>query len=186
MKKALAIALVSIALLITSNIYYFVDTYKWQTDTQKEILQKQSIIALDALHQHFTKSQTNILLLLSPAELNDLFKSRGGSLEAQKRIELLFSRYEEHLQELKVYDDNGNFFCLRKGNHKNLISTFGKTDELEVYSPNIFINTQNENIVYQQPLYENSKTYGYVEFDIALSSFFDASFHSFNLEGLIV
>jgi len=183
MKKALVIVIISIVSLVLSNIYYYTDTYRWQINTQRDVLHKQSRIAHDQLRQYFKKTQTNILLLLSSNELDDLFANKGHSIEVQKRLELLFARYREHLNTLKVYDNEGNFFGLRRGQGKTLISSFGSSEPLDYFSPKIYINPHGSHINYVQPLYDDYQLYGYVEFDMSLPSFFNSVFYNFNLEG---
>lgn len=183
MKKALVIVVVSIVSLVLSNIYYYTDTYRWQINTQKDVLHKQSRIAHDQLRQYFKKTQTNILLLLSNKELDDLFTNKGHSIEVQKRLELLYTRYREHINVLKVYDREGNFFGLRRGQGKALISSFGQSVPLDYFSPKIYINPHGTHINYVQPLYDDYQLYGYVEFDMLLPDFFNSIFYNFNLEG---
>ena len=60
-KRSYVLVFFSIAFLVLANVYYYIDTYNWQVNTQKSILQKQSLIAGDQLSQYFKKTQTNIL-----------------------------------------------------------------------------------------------------------------------------
>ncbi len=182
MKKAIIIAILSIVFLIVSNVYYYVDTYKWQINTQKDILLKQSLIVGDQLSQYFQKTHTNISLLISEKELVTLFSSKGNSVEVQKRLELLFSSYDEHLNVLRVQDVNGNVFELSKGQGQTFISSFGQEEVQESIVSQMYINPQGTKITYTQPLFNHSKVIGYVEFSMSLDNFFNSAFYNFNLE----
>ncbi|MCU4176221.1 response regulator [Carboxylicivirga sp. N1Y90] len=182
MKKAVIIALFSIVFLVLSNIYYYVDTYKWQINTQKDILRKQSLIVGEQLNQYFQKTHTNISLLISENELSDLFSEKGHSIEVQKRLELLFTSYDQHLLALKVFDGNGDVFEMKKGQNQTFISSFDYADINESIVSNIYINPQGSIITYTQPLFNQSKVFGHVEFKMSLDNFFGEIFYNFNLE----
>ncbi|TAJ14624.1 response regulator [Marinilabiliaceae bacterium JC017] len=182
MKKAIIIGCVSIVLVVLANVYYYLDTYSWQINTQKNILLKQSLICRDQLDQYFQKTQTNILLLLSNKELDSLFTQRGRSIEVQKRLELLFARYSEHLTELKVTDKSGNTYGLRKSNNAAFVSYFSKSPPIEELVAKIYIDPKGESINYIQPVMEDYEIYGYVQFNINLKDFFNSAFYNFNLK----
>jgi signal transduction histidine kinase/DNA-binding response OmpR family regulator len=182
MKKALVIAVVGIILLLLANVYYYFNTYNAQINTQKEILMRQSLICRDQVDQFFKKTQINILLLLSQKELDSLFTERAHSIEAQKRLELLFNRYDKLLKELDVMDVDGNTFGLKQGANRSFISTYGHQIPPDHISPKIFINPQGENINYIEPLRVGYETYGFVQFNMDMNAFFQSTFHNFNIK----
>jgi len=182
MKRAVTIALISIAFLIVSNVYYYLDTYKWQIDTQKDILLKQSLMVRDRLGQFAKKTNTSISILISQNELDSLFVSKGHSLEVQKRLELLYNGFSERLNEIAVYDTKGNAFELRREEGGTFISAFTSKDIIHVNEAKVLINPQGTRIIYIQPLQTNNETIGYVKFDMDLERFFASVFHNFNVE----
>lgn len=143
---------------------------------------KQSLIVGDQLSQYFQKTHTNISLLISENELDKLFSSKGKSVEVQKRLELLYNSYNEHLNVLRVQDINGNVFELSKGNGQTFISSFCREEVKETIVSQIHINPQGTKITYIQPLFNGTKVFGYVEFNISLDDFFNSAFYNFNLE----
>ncbi|MCU4165400.1 response regulator [Carboxylicivirga caseinilyticus] len=182
MKKAIIIAIVSIVFLILSNVYYYVDTYKSQINTQKDILLKQSLIVGEQLNQYFNKTHTNISILVSEVELRKLFKDKAESTEVQKRLELLFHSYSEHLNSLKITDVDGNTFELTKGQGNTFISSFGVGDVEEFITSQMYINPQGTKITYVQPLFNQTRVVGYMQFEMMLDAFFNSAFYNFNLE----
>nr|WP_321453826.1 response regulator [uncultured Carboxylicivirga sp.] len=182
MKKAIIIAIVSIVFLVLSNVYYYVDTYKNQINTQKDILLKQSLIVGEQLNQYFKKTHTNISILVSEVELRKLFNNKAESIEVQKRLELLFLSYSEHLKSLKVTDIDGDVFELTKGQNNTFISSFSKGDVDEFITSQMYINPQGTKITYVQPLFNQNRVIGYMQFDMILDAFFNSAFYNFNLE----
>ena len=182
MKKAFVISFISIAFLVVSNIYYYIDTYKWQINTQEEILLKQSLMVRDKLAQFANKTNTGISILISQNELDSLFLSRGHSIEVQKRLELLYNSFSEELNELVVYDTKGNAFELRRSTQGTYISAFTHSDKINVRDAKVLINPQGTRIIYIQPLQKESEIIGFVKFDMNLESFFASIFHNFNVE----
>ncbi len=184
MKRAFVISSISILLLIISNVYYYLDTYQWQIDTQKDILLKQSLMVRDKLSQFANKTNTGISILISQKELDSLFVSKQYSFEVQKRLELLYNGFSEHLNELSVYDTKGNAFELKRSSSGTFISAFSQTDNISINSPKILINPQGTRIIYFQPLLKSDEIIGYVKFDMDLEQFFSSVFHNFNVENV--
>jgi len=182
MRKAIVIGVTSIILLILANVYYYYSTYMAQVNTQKEILIRQSRICSNHLNLYFQKTQTNILLLLSSDELDDLFVNRGESANSQKKIEFLFNSYKETINELKIIDLDGNLFGLKKGTSGSLISFFSKTTPVDVIEPSIIFSDDNKTINYTQPLVDEFSTYGYVQIEMKLDAFFNSMFNNFNIK----
>lgn len=182
MRKAVIIAIVSVLSLILLNFYYYHDTYNWQIDTQKNVLKKELIICNDGLGQFFNKTQTNVLLLLTNQEMDQFFNDPGKAIETQKRIELLYNRYSDFLKELKVYNNQGLSFTLRKGSNNSYITNFEKTFIEDAFTSRIVLQPESNEIRYLQPLQIDSQIFGFVEFSIDMKCFFDAFMHNFNLE----
>ncbi|MBN2167393.1 MAG: response regulator [Marinilabiliaceae bacterium] len=182
MKNAFVIAAVSIVLLIALNVYYYYDTFKWQIATQQKVLDKELIICSDQIDQFFQKTQTNVLLLLSKHEMRKFFKNPGLAIETQKRIELLYNRYDDFLNGLKVYNNHGTSYTLRRGVNGTTISFFEKTHIEDAFSSRIVINPELNQIIYLQPLQIDSEIYGFVEFNINMSHFFSVFMLNYNLE----
>jgi len=183
MKRAIVIALIGIAFLIVSNVYYYLDTYNWQIDTQKDILLKQSLMVRDKLSQAADKTNTSISILFSQKELDCLFVSKDQSIEVQKRLELLFNSFNNDLNKLIVSDINGNAFELRRSDNGSFISAFSTSDSNEDIVSKILINLQGTRIVYCQPLLADEEIIGCVKIDMGLKDFFTSVFHNFNVEG---
>ncbi len=182
MRKAIVIGVTSIILLILANVYYYHSTYMAQVNTQKEILIRQSLICSNHLNLYFQKTQTNILLLLSSEELDDLFINRGSLENSQKKIEFLFNSYKEIIDELKVIDLDGNIFGLRKGTSGSVISFYSKTTPVDIIKPKIIFSDDNKTISYIQPLTDEFSTYGYVQIEMNLDAFFIFTFNNFNIK----
>jgi len=182
MKRAYIIALISIVFLIVANVYYYLDTYRWQIDTQKDILLKQSLMVRDKLNQFAEKTQTSISILISEKELDSLFNNKGQSVEVQKRLEILYNSFSVPLNQLVIFDTDGNAFELCRKNGGTFISAFSKDDPIDVKTTKVLINPQGTKIIYIQPLFYDEQIVGYAELDMNLSAFFNTAFHNFNVK----
>ena len=183
MKKEIIIGITSVVLLILANVFYYYNTYKDQISIQQEILERQSMISRNQLDLYLQKTQTNILLLLSPEELNSLFTHRNNTNNSEKRIEFLFNNYKEILKELKIFDIEGNVFSLKKDASGTFISSYSKTEPLDMSSESIIFNEKENTIDYIQPLSDEIDTYGFVEFKVILRNYFNMMFNNFNIRG---
>jgi signal transduction histidine kinase/DNA-binding response OmpR family regulator len=182
MKKAFVIVIASISFLIVSNIYYYQDTYSWQLDTQKTILEKQLRSCKLDIVQFFNEIETNVLLLLSEKELSGLFSFQLESQDVQKRIELLYNRYENGLYKLAVYDTKGNFYSIDKSTNNNTIARYGKVSRKEQFKRTVKFSSDYNSIIVNQPLYSDTHIFGYVVFYMNTKLFFNQIFNGFNLE----
>ena len=183
MKKVIVIGITSVLLLILANVFYYYNTYKDQVNIQKEILKRQSKICRNQLDIYLLKTKTNVLLLLSPEELHDLFAYRGSTNNGQKRIEFLFNTYKEVLKELKIFDIEGNVFTLKKDASGAFISGYSKTDPIDLLDEKLIFNEKENTIEYIQPLNDEIDTYGYIQSKLVFKDFFNTMFNNFNIEG---
>jgi signal transduction histidine kinase/CheY-like chemotaxis protein len=181
-KKAVAIAVTGIVLLIVSNIYYYRDTYFWQIDTQRHVLKKELLLCSDEIHGFFKKTQTNIMLLISPQELEIFFNDPGNAKETQKRFELLYNRYADYLKELRIYDQNGRCFSMRRGLNNTFVTSLETTTVTSSFLPQTTIDPSQHLLTYVQPLVGDKTVYGSVTFTLDIDAFFKSIFHSFNLD----
>ena len=182
MKKAFIIAIISVFLLIALNIYYYRDTFNWQIATQRNMLKKELLICNDEIDHFFDKTQTNIMLLLTSHEMDLFFKDPGQSVETQKRLELLYNRYSDFLKELKVYNNDGTSYTLRKGPNNTNISNFEVNPVEDEFTAKVTLNSDENLITYLQPLKNDNQIFGFVEFIIDMRYFFDEFMRNFNLE----
>ncbi|MFT3737230.1 MAG: response regulator [Breznakibacter sp.] len=182
MKKAIAIALTGIVILVLLNVYYYRDTYFWQIDTQRHVLKKELLLCTDELNQSFKKLQTNVMLLLSKQELDDFFNMPSKSDETAKRFELLYSRYSDYLQEMRVINSNGQRFTMRKGANNTFVTSTDRSEFEVVFLPTTTILPEKNRILLSHPLVTQTLVFGKVEFVIDMDAFFKTIFHSFNLD----
>jgi signal transduction histidine kinase/DNA-binding response OmpR family regulator len=183
MKQAFGIAISSIVFLVVANIYYYHDTYKWQLETQSNILEKELLICTNELKNQFTEIETNVLLLLSEKELGGLFDFKLSSLDTRKKIELLYNRYSHILHHLAVYDIKGNYLSITKGLNNVIMSKYGKGERQDVHKPTVYINLTDNSILFNQPLMGEEDIFGHVVLTFQLNSFFHYIFKNFTLEG---
>ncbi len=138
----------------------------------------------DKLSQFADKTHTGISVLIAQKELESLFVDRGQSIEIQKRLQLLFNEFSEHLNELTVYDTMGNAFELKRSGSGTFISAFTHTDQINIREAKVLINPQGTCITYLQPLWDEDETIGYIKFDMDLDKFFNSIFHNFHVEDI--
>lgn len=180
MKRTLIFVIGSIVFLVVSNIYYYNDTYNWQIDTHKKVLEKDLSTCSEILSDYFSEVETSIMLMLNEEELGGLFNIKLQNQEVQKRIELLYNRYSSVLNKLEVYDNKGHFYALSNDPNQNLITTYGKNSRIEEFKPRLVLNKKN--IIYTQPLASDSHIFGYAIFTINLHDFYDNLFRNFHIE----
>lgn len=182
MKKAIAIALTGIVILVLSNIYYYRDTYFWQIDTQRHVLKKELLLCTDELDQSFKKVQTDVMLLLNKQELDDFFSNSAKADETTKRFELLYNRYSDFILEMSVVNTLGQSYTMRKGANNTVVTSIDRTESEMSFLPTTTILPSEGKILLSQPLATPTSVFGKVDFVINLDSFFRSVFHSFNLD----
>jgi signal transduction histidine kinase/CheY-like chemotaxis protein len=183
MKQAFGVAISSIVFLVVANIYYYHDTYKWQLETQSNILEKELLICTNELKNQFTEIETNVLLLISEKELGGLFDFKLSSLDTRKRIELLYNRYSHILHNLTVYDIRGNYLSIEKGLNNVIISKYGKGERQDEYKSTVYLKPKDNSIVFNQPLVGDEDVFGHVVLTFQLNNFFRNIFKNFTIEG---
>jgi signal transduction histidine kinase/DNA-binding response OmpR family regulator len=182
MKKAFIIALISVVLLIVSNISFYHDTYRWQLKIHQEMLKKELVVCNNEISKYFSMAQTNLMLVLNSNDLELLMKNPGNNNYTLNRINKLYSIYGGLLTEIKIHDANGTFYSIRKGSNESFISMFGISINPNAIRPRISVSPDEKSIVIYQPLYEQSGYYGSIELNLDLQLFFQKTLSPFKLE----
>ncbi len=182
MKHILIIVISSIVFLVVSNIYYYSDTYNWQIETNHSVLKKDISTCSEILSNYWSEAETNIILMLNEGELGGLFDLKLYDQEIQKRIELLFNRYNTVIDKLEVFDTKGNFYSLTTDRDNNLITGFGESNRKEEFKASVVLSADKSKIIYTQPLLSDTYIFGYVVFTFDIKQYFKTIFRSFHVE----
>jgi signal transduction histidine kinase/DNA-binding response OmpR family regulator len=182
MKKAFIIALISVVLLIVSNISFYHDTFRWQLKTHQEMLKKELVVCNNEISRFFSMSQSNLMLMFNPTELELLMKNPEANSNILIRIKKLYSTYPDLLTEIKIHDANGTFYSIRKGSNESFISMYGTSLNPNAIRPRISVSSDKKSINIYQPLFEQFGYYGGIEMVLDLQLFFKKTFQPFKLE----
>ncbi len=183
MKRPLVIVISCIAFLILCNIYYFRDTYLWQIDMQKTILAKQINSCSNENINFINEIESNTILLFQENDLDVLFNQNIHSQIIKEKTELIFNRYSNLLSNLTIYNTKGQCYSLSKGVNQSLISKFGTNHRKEEFKRTFKIDTTSNTFSINQPLYNNTHIYGYVDFNFSLQQYLKNILKGYNLEG---
>lgn len=181
MRRILIIVYSVFVLILLVNYIYYKSLYNKQINYIVALLNRQvQIVGLSV-------DNTNSLFL---SDLNKIgfsedlamfFSDHDRQYRATEEMKLFFSRYEDFVTEIKLYDNNRNEFTLKKDEEQWLEQPFKLHVQGDIINMEQFI-MKNKNYEFYLPVIKNNETIGNIVVTVDYKKYFDAIFKEFNLK----
>lgn len=184
MKKILIIVYSAVLVILLANYFYYNNLYNKQISYITELLNRQVQIvglSVDNTNNSFISDLNQISF---DEDLQQFFvKNTGNHLRASERMKLFFSKYEEFVTGMKLYDNNRNEFTLRKDSENGewLEQTFILHEQASIREREELV-AENRKFDYYLPLIRDNLAIGNVVVTVDFQKYFNAIFSEFNLQ----
>ena len=183
MKRILIIVYTTVAIILLVNFFYYKSLYNKQINYIIELLDRQVQIvglSVDNTNNTFLSDLNQISF---DEDLQQFFANEGNRYRASERMKLFFSKYQEFVTGIKLYDNNKNEFTLKKDNETGewLEQKFILHVQAEILSMEKLAQ-ENRKFNYYLPLIRNNIAIGNVVVTVDYQKYFSAIFAEFNLQ----
>ncbi len=172
MRKEVLWSIIGVVILMGMNLYYYIDTFKWQIKYQSDFMSKQMDLCSGHIGDFFDKSSINLMMAITPNEMDCLFKTKCNMAESNCRVKSLGVLYGPNLKSLTVSEPNGQFYKISRSRNNSFVTEYGEAEPQNYFRPAIFISPDDNLIEYMQPLVQNGRIYGFVSMGINLEGYF--------------
>jgi signal transduction histidine kinase/CheY-like chemotaxis protein len=180
MKRVLIFVYTAFAIIMLANFVYYKNLYNKQINYITALLDRQvQIVGLSV-------DETNNLFL---SDLNQIAYSEDLAMffdeegtQAKDKLKLFFSKYEDFVTGIKLYDNKRNEYTLKKDESGEwLEQPFILHVQGEIYERDQLVE-ENRKFYYYQPIIKDNNTIGNIVLTVDYQRYFNAIFSVFNLK----
>jgi hypothetical protein len=182
MKKLLIFVYSAFVVIMLANFFYYRNLYNKQINYITTLLDRQVQIAglsVDNTNNYFLSDLNKISF---SDDLALFFTDNEKQYRAKENMKLFFSKYQDLVTGMKLYDDKRNEYTLKKDDMGDwleqlfILHVQGEIIEMEK------LVLENKIFDYYQPLIKNNITVGNIVVSIDYQKYFDEIFSVFNLK----
>ena len=179
MKKIYLLISAVIIVILAVNIYYYFDIYDQQIDFQENFLLKQTQICGYEIEQTGQSFRSEANKILFSNDLAYFFESPDIKDQSIKQLELFYSKFDQLITNIIIFDNNKNVFSLFKDRKNQFITdTYTTHDQRELKFREV-IETVGKDSYFYLPIFKNNQVTGnlLVTFEIVnyIASVFEKS-----------
>jgi len=183
MRKILIIVITAFMIIIIANILYYKGLYDKQIDYRVKLMDRQAQIVgltIDSTNNGFTSDLHQIIY---SEDISNFFSDQESRKRFVERMKLFFSKYEDLITGIKLYDNNKNEFSLKKDETgiNWLEQTFILHVQGEIVSRELLFE-EGRNSEYYMPVLKNDIPVGNIQINIDYQKFFNETFNAFNFQ----
>lgn len=183
MKKILIAVYSIILIILISNFFYYKNLYNKQINYIVQLLNRQvQIVGLtvDNTNNSFLSDLNQISF---DEDLKRFFKKPANQYRPEERMKLFFSKYEDFVTGIKLYDNNKNEFTLKKDPETGewLEQSFILHEQAQIY-PMEELKAENRKFDYYLPLITDNTAIGNIVVTVDFQKYFSSIFAEFNLQ----
>jgi signal transduction histidine kinase/CheY-like chemotaxis protein len=186
MRRILIIVYSAFLIIMLTNYFYYKSLYNKQINYIIELLDRQVQIvglSVDAINNDFPSDLNQIFFNEDPALF---FTNPVNQSKAIESMKLFFSKYQEFVTGIKMYDNNKNEFSLKKDNDKGgewLEHSFTLHIQSEIFNMEKLVE-ENRKFNYYLPVIDKktSETIGNIVVTVDYQNYFKTIFSEFNLK----
>jgi hypothetical protein len=119
MKKLLVLVYSAFILIMIINFLYYTSLYKRQINYIKELLNRQVQIIGLSVDNTNNSMISDLNQITTSADFNSFFSDPQCQYRVKERIKLFFSKYQDLVTGIKLFDNNRNEFTLKKDELSN-------------------------------------------------------------------
>jgi len=186
MRKILLIVYSAFLIIMLANFFYYKNLYSKQISYISELLDRQVQIvglSVDNTNNAFSSDLNQIMF---NEDLHSFFTNPDDQYRTKERMKLFFTKYQDFVTGLKVYDNNKHEFTLKKndpegGTGEWLESSYILREQGDIINrEELMIN--NHKYSYILPVIQGDETIGNIVASVDYKRFFTEIFSEFNLK----
>jgi CheY-like chemotaxis protein/signal transduction histidine kinase len=138
-----------ILVLVTANIYYYLNIYKQQVNFQKNILIRQTETCSWEIEQHTANFMNEINYILFTEDISQFFSNTETMESSSMKMEVFFSKYKDLITNISLYDNEKNVYTIFKDRNNTLVT-------------NIYISRVQRDLLEKETLEELREEYVFI------------------------
>jgi signal transduction histidine kinase/CheY-like chemotaxis protein len=167
--------------IILANLFYYKSLYNKQINYITTLLDRQVQIvgmSVDNTNNQFVSDLNKIFF---QEDLAMFFSNSDNQGRAVEKMKLFFSKYQDFVTGIKIYDKNRNEYSLKQDEEEWLGQPFVLHVQGEIHPVDGLVET-NRQFEYYLPIYRANEVVGNIVVELDFQKYFNSIFSVFNLE----
>ncbi len=189
MKKTNGITIiVFVSIIIAIIVYYIIELPKLYNDSlghQRKTLQQLATHSKEKIQNDLLIFQSDLNYVLFSDNLKDVFEDSLEINETLKKLEFFYSKHEDLIDNINIYDKNRRFINLFKGDDDKFITDYSPAHRQKQMVDSIAIKPNKEKYDYYIPAFDGNELVGNIKVTIDLEHFVLAVLEDYYLKNNI-
>jgi signal transduction histidine kinase/CheY-like chemotaxis protein len=184
MKRILIIVYSAFLIILLANYFYYKSLYNKQINYIVELLDRQVQIvgiSVDSTNNGFISDLNQISF---SEDLSSFFANTENQYRAKEKMKLFFSKYQDFVSGIKLYDIGKHEFTLKKNDTKSgewLESAYILREQAEIFDMEKLVQEKRK-FEYYLPVIKDNETIGNIVVTVDFQNYFKKLFSVFNLK----
>ena len=174
-----------ILVLISANVYYYLNIYQQQVNFQKNILSKQSEICSWEIEHHLSHFMSDMNFILFTEDISLFFDDPEARASSTNKIEVFFDRYMQLVSNISLYDDNNNVFTIFKDRSNNLITNIFISREQRQLREIETLEEYDNEYVFFLPAFRDNRVFANIEVRIDTRRYVEFVFDNYYISNTL-
>ena len=183
MKKLLIIVISAFVIIVTSNFIIYKYLYNKQIGLTSKLLDRQAETAGSSVDRINSEFASDLNKIIFSEDFTFFFKNQDQKARIADRLKIFFSKYEELITGIRLYDLNRNEFTLKKDETGTdwLEQTFVLRGQGDIESRDT-LKKSEKLFDFFLPVLHEGNTVGNIVVTVDFQKYFNNLFSAFNLE----
>ena len=183
MRRIYLLLVAIIIILVTANVYYYLNIYRQQIKFQEDILVRQTEISSRKIEQQISDFSDEINYILLSEDITDFFIDPAAEKTGSRKIGIFFSKYKDLISNISLYDNNKNVFNYFKDRNNDLATDlYVSRFQTELIEDNTIESRSPGEYSFIIPAYTNNDLTGNLVVNIGLGKYAEKVFSNYHIE----
>ena len=185
MRKIYFLIFFIVGLFIFINSYFYINIYNQQLDFQTELLSQQISICGNTIEQNGMDFESEVNYILFSSNISELFSDSENKERNLKNLELFYTKYEDLINNIYVYNDNNQVYRLLKDKGNNYVRDFYESQRQEILEEHDMLKVQNGEYQLIIPVFIDNQVKANIVVCIDYERYINTVFDQYHLQNTI-
>ncbi len=185
MNKTFLIILVAVLIFIGVNSFFYIRIFREQRDFQAELLTQQIRICGSTIEQNGMNFESEVNYILFSDNISMLFSDSEVKERSSKNLELFYSKYENLINYINIFDNNYNVYRLLKDKVNNYVSDFYESQRQETLAKRDMLKEDEGRFLYTVPIFQDNEVTSNIIININFEKYINTVFDQYRLENTL-
>lgn len=185
MGRTFIIILIAVSIFIGVNSLFYFQIYKQQLNFQTQLLNQQISICGATIEQIGMDFESEVNYILFSNNISLLFSDSEGKERNLKNIELFYTKYEDLIGSINIYNDNNQVYRLFKDKVNNYVNDFYESQRQVTLEKRDVLKEQDGQYQLIVPVFHDNQVYSNIVISVDYDKYINTVFDQYRLKNTL-